>query len=200
MLFFSLTSGKDMLRKTFVLWPRVLTIAFLTGCFLFYPIPTSWTQSDCPSCNSFGVQRFPEKKEAPPFTLKSLDGNSVTLSQFKGKPLLLFFWGTWCEACKEDIVLLEKFAEQAKDCVTVVTVVVDGERDKRARQIVSKLKVTLPVLLLLKENVIDTYEIRMIPMAVLVDQGGSILGRIVGQRDWSGPVAWSVTKELLKLN
>ena len=189
-----------MLRKISVLWARVLTIAFLAGCFLFYPIPTSWTQSDCPSCPSFGVQRFPEKTGAPPFTLKSLDGNSVALTQFKGKPLLLFFWGTWCEACKEDIVLLEKFAEQAKDRVTVVTVLVDGEREKRARQIVSKLKVTLPVLLILKENVIDTYEIRMIPMAVLVDQGGSIIGKIVGQRDWSGPVASSVTKELLKSN
>jgi thiol-disulfide isomerase/thioredoxin len=189
-----------MLIKISLLWARVLTIAFLAGCFLFYPIPTSWTQSDCPSCPSFGVQRFPEKKEAPPFTLKSLDGNSVDLSQFKGKPLLLFFWGTWCEACKEDIVLLEKFAERSKDCLTVVTVVVDGERDKRARQIVSKLKVTLPVLLILKENVIDTYEVRMIPMAVLVDQGGSIIGKIVGQRDWSGPVASSVTKELLKSN
>jgi thiol-disulfide isomerase/thioredoxin len=189
-----------MRRKISPLWARALTITFLTGCFLFYLIPTSWTQSDCPSCPSFGVQRFPEKKEAPPFTLKSLDGNSVALSQFKGKPLLLFFWGTWCEACKEDIVLLEKFAEQAKGHVTVVTVVVDGEREKRARQIVSKLKLTLPVLLIYKENVIDTYEVRMIPMAVLVDQGGSILGKTVGQRDWSGPVAWSVVKELFKLN
>ena len=189
-----------MLRRVSVLWMHVLTIAFLTGGLLLYPVPTSWAQSDCPSCPSFGVQRFPEKKEAPPFTLKSLDGNSVALSQFKGKPLLLFFWGTWCEACKEDIVLLEKFAERAKDCVTVVTVVVDGERDKRARQIVSKLKLTLPVLLIYKENVIDTYEVRMIPMAVLVDQGGSLLGKTVGQRDWSGPVAWSVVKELLKLN
>ena len=189
-----------MPRKISVFWVRVLTIVFLTGCFLFYPIPTSWTQSDCPSCPSFGVQRFPEKKEAPPFTLKSLDGNSVALSQFKRKPLLLFFWGTWCEACKEDIVLLEKFAERAKNCLTVVTVVVDGERDKRARQIVSKLKVTLPVLLIYKENVLDTYEVRMIPMAVLVDQEGSIIGKTVGQRDWTGPIAWPVVKELLKLN
>jgi peroxiredoxin len=189
-----------MLRRVSVSPARALTVAFLTGCFLFYLIPTSWAQSDCPSCPSFGVQRFPEKKEAPPFTLKSLDGNSVALSQFKGKPLLLFFWGTWCEACKEDIVLLEKFAERAKDHVTVVTVVVDGEREKRARQIVSKLKLTLPVLLICKENVIDTYEVRMIPMAVLVDQGGSIIGKTVGQRDWSGSVAWSVVKELLKLN
>jgi len=189
-----------MLRRVSVSSARALTIAFLTGCFLFYPISTSWTQSDCPSCPSFGVQRFPEKKEAPPFTLKSLDGNSVALSQFKGKPVLLFFWGTWCEACKEDIVLLEKFAERTKDCLTVVTVVVDGEREKRARQIVSKLKLTLPVLLICKEDVIDTYEVRMIPTAVLVDHGGSIIGKTVGQRDWSAPAAWSVAKELLKLN
>jgi peroxiredoxin len=189
-----------MSTKIFAPWACVFSIAFFTGCFLFLPVSTSWTQSDCPSCPSFGVQRFPEKKEAPPFTLKNLDGNSVALTQFKGKPLLLFFWGTWCQACKEDIVLIEKFAERAKGRVTVVTVVVDGEREERARQIVSKLKITLPVLLICKENVIDTYEVRMIPMAVLVDQGGSIIGKIVGQRDWSGPIAWCVAKELLKLN
>ncbi len=189
-----------MLRKISVLWARMVAITLLTGCFMFHSLPSPWAQSDCPSCPSFGVQTFPDKKQAPPFTLKSLDGNSVALNQFKGKPLLLFFWGTWCEACKEDIVLLEKFAERVKDHVTVVTVVVDGEREKRAKQIVSKLRLTLPVLLICKENVIDTYEVRMIPMAVLVDQGGSIMGKIVGQRDWSGPAAWSVTRELLNLN
>jgi len=189
-----------MLRRVSGSPAPALTVAFLTGCFLLCPVSTSWTQSDCPSCPSFGVQRFPEKKEAPAFTLKSLDGNSVALSQFKGKPVLFFFWGTWCEACKEDIVLLEKFAERTKDCVTVVTVVVDGEREKRARQIVSKLKITLPVLLICKENVIDTYEIRMIPTVIFVDQEGFLIGKAVGQRDWSGPTAWSVTKELLKLN
>jgi thiol-disulfide isomerase/thioredoxin len=161
---------------------------------------TTPSPSDCPSCSSFGVQRFPAKKEAPPFTLKSLDGGFTTLSTYRGKPVLLFFWGSWCESCKEDIVLLEKFAEGKKDQISIFTVVVDGEREKRIRQIAEKYKITLPVLMVFKEKVIDTYEIRMVPMVVVINQEGFMVGKIIGQRDWSKPEAWSVVKELCGLH
>jgi cytochrome oxidase Cu insertion factor (SCO1/SenC/PrrC family) len=53
------------------------------------------SQPECPSCSSFGVQRPQEKKQAPAFSLKGLDGNQVSLSDFKGKPVLIVFWATW---------------------------------------------------------------------------------------------------------
>ena len=183
----------------------LLLTTFWTASFFMASVSFLWaaatpSPSDCPSCSSFGVQRFPANKEAPPFTLKRLDGGSMTLSACRGKPVVLFFWGTWCEACKEDIVLFEKLAEGKKDQISIFTVVVDGEREKRIRQIVEKVKITLPVLMLLKEKVIDTYEVRMIPMVVVINQEGFMVGKIVGQRDWSKPEAWSVIKELCGLH
>jgi cytochrome oxidase Cu insertion factor (SCO1/SenC/PrrC family) len=53
------------------------------------------SQPEYPSCGSFGIQRFQEKKEAPAFSLKGLDGKQVSLSDFKGKPVLIVFWATW---------------------------------------------------------------------------------------------------------
>ena len=53
------------------------------------------SQPEYPSCDSFGIQRFQEKKEAPAFSLKGLDGKQVSLSDFKGKPMLIVFWATW---------------------------------------------------------------------------------------------------------
>jgi cytochrome oxidase Cu insertion factor (SCO1/SenC/PrrC family) len=53
------------------------------------------SQPECPSCDSFGIQRYQEKKEAPAFSLKGLDGNQVSLSDFKGKPIFTVFWATW---------------------------------------------------------------------------------------------------------
>ena len=53
------------------------------------------SQQECPSCNSFGIQRSQEKKVAPAFSLKSLDGNQVSLNDFRGKPVLIVFWATW---------------------------------------------------------------------------------------------------------
>ena len=172
----------------------------MTFAFFSPPWARTETQGDCPSCEPFGMQRFTEKKEAPAFTLKSMDGTQVTLNQLKGKPVFLFFWGTWCDSCKEDIVLVQKFAEGKKDLISFYTVVVDGEREKRARQLMEKLKVKLPSLLLYKEKVIDTYEIRMIPTVYLIDQDGFLAGRSIGPRDWCKPQAWSVVKELLSIH
>ena len=50
---------------------------------------------ECPSCECFGIQRPFERKEAPAFSLKGLDGKEVSLSDFKGKPVFIVFWATW---------------------------------------------------------------------------------------------------------
>ena len=168
--------------------------AFFQNIFFVPP-----ARSDSPACESFGIMRFPEKKEAPAFSLKSLGGNTVSLSDLRGKPVILFFWGSWCIACKEDIALLQKFAEGKKDYITILTIAVDGEREKRVRGIIKDNKVTLPVLLVLKENVIKNYGINAIPVTYLISAEGFIAGKILGQRDWSAPDAWSAIKEVFHL-
>ncbi len=107
---------------------------------------------------SFGVQRFQARKEASPFlSLKDLNGKQISLNEYKGKPLLLFFWGSWCLACKEDIVLLEKFFERNRGQVEILTIAIDGEKKKKVRNVVKDHRITLPVLLDKKEQVARTY-------------------------------------------
>lgn len=152
------------------------------------------------SCNSFGVQRFQERKEAPPFTLRNLDGNQVSLSDFKGKPVLVTFWATWCLSCQEEMPLVEKFSQDKRDQLAILLIAIDGERKKAVQTIVNKNKITLPVLLLLKEKVMDQYGVRgWIPLTFLIDQKGILIGKIVGQRDWGSAEAWSCLKELFEL-
>src|SRR5512136_1791045 len=98
------------MKKGIVL-PLSITLGILV---LVIPIlesgrAASPSQKGCPSCDSFGVQRFPERKEAPIFSLNSLDGKKISLSEFKGKPVLVTFWATWCESCKEELPVLNKF-------------------------------------------------------------------------------------------
>ena len=150
-------------------------------------------------CESFGVQRFEARKEAPPFSLKDLNGKQISLKEFKGKPLLLFFWGSWCGACKEDIVLLEKFFERNKDQLEILTIAIDGEKEKRVRSVVKDHRITLPVLLDKKEQVARTYGVRMIPTTFLINREGWVEGTVVGQRDWCTPEALSAVRELLGL-
>jgi cytochrome oxidase Cu insertion factor (SCO1/SenC/PrrC family) len=79
----------------------VLSLSIMMGItFVFFPCfqavrAASPSQSECPSCESFGVQKPQDKKQAPAFTLKGLDGNPVSLSDYKGKPVAVIFWATW---------------------------------------------------------------------------------------------------------
>jgi len=157
-------------------------------------------REDCPSCSSFGVQRFPEKKEAPPFSLKALDGKTVSLSDFKGKPVLLVFWATWCPSCRESITLLEKFSIGKRDQLTILLLTIDGQRRKRAERIIKEDHITLPVLLILKEKIMEHYGVGgWIPLIFLIDREGLMVGKVTGERDWCSPQAWSVLKELFSL-
>jgi peroxiredoxin len=158
------------------------------------------SQPESPSCNSFGVQKFQERKEAPPFTLKNLYGDQVSLSDFKGKPVLITFWATWCESCREDLPIIEKFSIGKRDQLVILLIAIDGERKRTVQKIVKRNNITLPVLLLLKENVMDPYGVRgWVPQTYLIDQEGKLVGKIVGQRKWLSPEAWSCLKELFQL-
>jgi cytochrome oxidase Cu insertion factor (SCO1/SenC/PrrC family) len=73
-----------MIGMTIMLIPRLQAVR-----------AASASQPECPSCNPFGVQRYQEKKEAPVFSLKEMDGKQVSLRDFRGKPVLIVFWATW---------------------------------------------------------------------------------------------------------
>jgi len=189
-----------MKKRTLLLLPIMAGIATFLIPFLQAGRAASPSPSEGPSCNSFGVQRFQDKKEAPAFTLNGLDGKRINLSDFKGKPVLVTFWATWCTSCKEELPVLEKFSIGKKDQLALLLIAIDGERKKTVQKIVEENKITLPVLLLLKEKVMDQYGVRgWVPQTFLINQEGMLVGKIMGERNWSSPEAWSCLKELFNL-
>ncbi len=189
-----------MKKGTLLSVPILVGMATLFAPCLQIGRAASPAQPECPSCNSFGVQRSQERKQAPSFSLRGLDGNQVSLSDFRGKPVLITFWATWCESCKEEMPILEKFSQGKRDQLAILLITIDGERKRAVQTVADKNKLTLPVLLLLKEKVMDQYGVRgWVPQTYLVDQEGVLVGKIIGQRDWSSAEAWSCMKELFSL-
>ncbi len=157
------------------------------------------TSTPSPSIPSFGIQKLEGKREAPSFSLKALNGSQVSLNDFKGKPILLKFWATWCPSCVEELPQMEKFSEGRRNQLCILMPAIDGEKEKRVQNVVKKNKVTLPVLLDVKEKIARTYKVTFIPVAFLIDREGMIVGMVVGERDWCSPEAWSSIKEILGL-
>ena len=187
---------------------HILLLMVFSISLLFAPIrdnayagPSSTTSYPC--CESFGVQVLEIQKEAPLFTLKSLSGTPYCLKDFKGKPFLISFWATWCPSCCEELPVIEKYFKEKQEQLVVFLVAVQ-DKEKRVRKFIEKKKISLPVLLDEKGEIALSYfrassSPNFIPATFLIDREGKIIAKIVGERDWSLPVAWSAMKELLSL-
>ena len=161
----------------------------------------SSASSRIPSASeSFGVVKSLVEKKAPPFSLKLLDGEQmVSLSDFKGKPVLLKFWAAWCPACVEELAPMEKFSEGKKGQLIILLAAIDGEKERKIRHFIKRNNVTLPVLLDPKAKTARSYGVNFVPISFFINPEGLIVGTVVGERDWVSPKAWSAVKELFNL-
>jgi cytochrome c biogenesis protein CcmG/thiol:disulfide interchange protein DsbE len=115
----------------------------------------------------------------PDFTVRGLDGDPVQLSAFRGRPVVLTFFASWCHPCEQEMPLLEQAHTDDPDAFAVVAVSYeDLERDSRA--FVERLGVTYPVGLDPDGVVKDAYGITGIPQTFFVDAGGVLRDRVYG--------------------
>jgi len=117
-------------------------------------------------------------KSAPAFTLNDLNGNKVSLSDFKGRPLLINYWGTYCAPCKIEMPWLQEFSKKyAADGFQVVGITYDSEvgRGTIARD-TKQLGVTYPILLS-DPKVQNAYlsNSPYLPMSFYVDKAGKVI-------------------------
>ncbi len=86
-------------------------------------------------------------KPAPAFIVTTLDGKTVSLADYKGKPLIVNFWATWCGACRLEMPWLAQLRQQyAPQELEIVGIVTDGATEEKVRQIADKYGVKYPVL------------------------------------------------------
>ena len=117
--------------------------------------------------------------KAPDFTLPTLDGDSISLSDYKGdKVVLIDFWSTTCDPCLAEMPELIKLYEQKKaQGFEILAISTDGpETRSNVGATASKVKMSFPVLLDEETEVMDRYNPKgELPYTVVVDRGGSIV-------------------------
>jgi cytochrome c biogenesis protein CcmG/thiol:disulfide interchange protein DsbE len=115
----------------------------------------------------------------PDFELDDLDDDPVRLSEFRGRPLVLTFFASWCHPCEEEMPLLEEALADMPEAFAVLAVSYeDLERD--SRDFVDRLGVTYPVALDPGGDVKDAYGINAIPQTFFVDADGVLRDRVYG--------------------
>ncbi|MDM5212784.1 TlpA disulfide reductase family protein [Peribacillus sp. NJ4] len=118
--------------------------------------------------------------KAPNFSLKTLDGKQVELSDYKGKKVMLNFWATWCPPCKKEMPDMEKYSQQAGDDVVVLAVNIDPENDVQSFVDNNGITFTIPLDSQSAKNPVnERYKILSIPTTYFIDKKGIIRNKVI---------------------
>lgn len=108
------------------------------------------------------------------FTLEDLDGNLVTLSDLRGRPVVLNFWATWCPPCRLEMPELQATQRDYAAQDVVVLTVNQSETGDQVRDFFNEVGLTMPALLDRDGQVGDAYGAAYLPSTIFIDPNGQI--------------------------
>ncbi len=153
------------------------------------PQPIAFDKTDRRLVESLSELRLATGDTAPDFTLKTLDGQSVTLGEHRGSVVVLDFWATWCPPCRLSLPKLQQFADWAEqDGRAVKVYAVDiferVQTNEQKKQVVSRFwknwGFTMPTLMDYDNSVAAAFEVEPIPHMVVIGPQGKIIKIHIG--------------------
>jgi len=123
----------------------------------------------------------PKPYNAPAFSLTDLSGKQVLLSEFKGKPLLLNFWASWCVPCRAEMPELQNLHDARKDSGLVVLEVNFKETRDTAEKFATKNGLTFRILLDEHGAAARDFQLFGLPTTYFIDRAGVIRHSYMGE-------------------
>ncbi len=123
-----------------------------------------------------------EGDPAPDFQLENLDGETVTLSQLRGSPVMVNFWATWCSHCRDEVPYIQEVYEGwiGKSPSVVILTISVRESQETVRQFMDDNSLSFPVLLDGDGKVSIRYDVAAIPASFFIDKNGIIQATKLG--------------------
>jgi thiol-disulfide isomerase/thioredoxin len=121
----------------------------------------------------------------PPLALDDLQGRAHRLEQYRGKVVLINFWATWCEPCRDEMPSIGRLREALAGKPFEVLAVNLAEPESRIRRFLEQTPLEFPVLLDRDTAAAKAWRARILPASFIVGPDGRIRYHYVGELDWS---------------
>jgi thiol-disulfide isomerase/thioredoxin len=120
----------------------------------------------------------------PPLALSDLDGRAHRLDDYRGKVVLVNFWATWCEPCRNEMPSLNQLRASLRGQPFVVLAVNLAESEPRIRRFMEQVPLDFPVLLDRDSATAKAWRARILPVSFVIGPDGRIRYSAVGDTDW----------------
>ena len=131
------------------------------------------------------------------FSLPDLKGNTQSLSDYKGKVVLVNFWASWCPPCIYEMPELTGLKKQLTDQPFEILALNVGEKKYKVRKFAKLINFHLPVLLDTSKETFDDWDIKTLPTSFLIDAEGKIRYRVRGNPGWEEDDTIKIIKQLI---
>jgi peroxiredoxin len=134
-----------------------------------------------------GLTPMPDKPLAPEFDLKDNQDKPQRLADYRGKPVILNFWATWCPPCREEMPSMQR-AHQALsgDGIAVIAVNV-GDDAETIGDFLTEVPVDFPLPMDTESKVAQSYPLKGLPTTYVIDPQGRLVYAAEGEREWDDP-------------
>ncbi|PWV89439.1 peroxiredoxin [Paenibacillus cellulosilyticus] len=156
------------MKRTVQRYVGIVLLALLAGAALFEVVQKLQMDHEAIAIGS----------PAPAIVAQNTNGQEVRLFDYRGKPVLVQFWGSWCTSCVNEMPLIDQAAKRRGIQVLGINV---GQTRGTVKTFIDKLGITYPQLLDPSGDIMEAYQVKALPVTVLIDSEQKVAQIVTGQ-------------------
>ena len=142
------------------------------------------------------TREFEPPFPAAKFSLVDLDDNVHTLADYKGKPLIVNFWATWCPPCRAEMPSMERAWKKIEPEGIAMIGINVGENFDQVFGFTADIDVSFPLLLDTDGQVTNAWPIQGLPTTYILNPDGEMVYRMIGSREWDDETLLDAIRDL----
>jgi thiol-disulfide isomerase/thioredoxin len=133
----------------------------------------------------------------PPLALRDLEGREHRLEDYRGKVVVLNYWATWCDPCRDEMPSMQRLGDRLAGKPFAILAVDYGEGAPRIKDFLNKVPVRFTVLLDRDLSTAGAWKVKVLPTSLVIGPDGKIRYSVVGDLEWDSPAVEGAIRKLL---